>query len=330
VRKILAYFSTGMWILLAVGLLLLTLMVWLLWPLRHPEVPAFQPENAVAAIVIDLDGDSELTSLALEVGRERLLGSDPGFLKRALFSVGVSLAMPRSVTVWIAPGESPTSPRYLAVASMDRGGRIVRLLGRGVIKSRLIDAPRDTVRVAGARITSSTQSDDGFSPGAFAFESDSLLIASDLGMIRDVLAPEVRGEAAEAFAEDIVSQSEGDTDASVVGTNRTAELTGIIQAVEDRFAFALMPSVDALSAFAIQTTLLAGDIVGTAEFNYTDPERVAEGYSDVRYLRGAVRRKLRGMGLELDAEVAEEESRVTMEFTVPGLAEYVRSTGESE
>jgi len=289
----------------------------------------------VVAVVLELDNDSDLMELALEIGRERLLGSDPGFVKRALFSIGVSLAMPRSVTVWISPGESPTKPRYLAVASMDRGGRIIRLLGRGIIKSRLIDAPRQTVRVEGARITSAAEPDDGMSPAAFAFESDSLLIASDLGMIRDVLAPDTLGAAAEQFAADIVGRAEDSADISVIGTNRTAQLTGMVQALEQRLAeaglaFALMPSADALSTFTIGSSIVSGDLNGSAEFSYADPERLAEGESDVLYIYRVLRRKLDGMGMDMGAEISVRESIVRMDFSVLGLADYLRSTNETE
>jgi hypothetical protein len=329
VRKFLAYFSTGMWILLGVGLVLVALMVWLILPLRHPDPPAYQPENAVAMVVVDLDNDSDATQLAIELARERLAGSDPGAFARLAFSVGSSLAMPRQVAVWVTAGEDSVDPRYLAVASLDRGGRIIRLLGRGVIKRRLLGRSADTVRINGTRVSSAAPEEDSMMPTAFAFTSDSLLVASDFAMIRDVLAPGpvIADEA--TFAQTIRDNLPGPGEISALGFNASGEMTGLVRAAEEKYAFAAMPSVDALSGMVIRAGLTEDAASGSAVFSYADRSRLDEGRSDVRYLYGVIRRLLRPMGLDMDAEITVDDGAVTLAFAIPGLVEHLRTSGSA-
>ena len=329
-RKFLSYFSTGTWILLAVAILLLWMLIWLVLPLRHPEIPAFQPADGIVAVVGDIDTESESTELAIELARDRFLDDDSGFFKRAGFSIALSLALPRSVTVWVVPGEHMSEPRYLAVVSLDRGGRIIRLLGRGVIKSQLIDSPRRTTRIAGTRVTYSTDVRDGMSPRAFAFTSDSLLVASDFAIIRDVLAPDVASAATQEYAAEIRELAPQSGELVVVASNRSAELTGLMDTVMTDYGFALMTSADALVSMEISGELTEGNIVGHGELIYSDPGRLGDGRSDVRFVYGALRRLLRPKGLDMDADIAVGSDRVTVDFAVPGVAEYLRTGRESE
>ncbi|HIE05087.1 MAG TPA: hypothetical protein EYP61_10045 [Candidatus Latescibacteria bacterium] len=111
-------------------------------------------------------------------------------------------------------------------------------------------------------------------------------------------------------------------DGFFVVDNREGHLSGFVRRMEERFEFSAFPSVDDVTMIVGYIELEGGMGRGRVSFFCRDGK--VEGLkSDVRYIYGMARRKLRAYGLELRGRVGTEPGVVGLEFELEGVPEAV-------
>lgn len=317
------------WILSVPAAIIIVLAVWFLLPLDYEVDVATSPDSVVGYLVSNLHRDRGVGGLARSYGAERFAGPDAGFLRRTAFRVGSSVGFPRSVSGWIIEEPGSTLPAVVAIVELGRVVRLLRLVHPVVLPRALFGSPGLRGRVGPYRLHAAPGGAGTTPVAAYTFVGDSLLVSTSrevLFQVLQFLADGARAQSAEAMA----IQALRPTDAHIYLTNRRGGLTGLVQAVEERVAFAALPSVDAIHAIHItadvEGTVDAARVAGSLAFEYSDPERAGDVYSDVRFLYGTLRRMARSQEIEFQGEITETTTDITLRYSAMGLERLLAPT----
>ena len=117
--------------------------------------------------------------------------------------------------------------------------------------------------------------------------------------------------------------------------NGARDLSKIVGYIEEKYAFAPFPSMDAVEMVYGSISLSEDEVSGRITFLSNDVGRLREVRSDVKYIYGAMRRILKLLNITLEGDVLTEGSRVLFEFRVPdhidAMINYLsEKQGESE
>lgn len=301
------------WLLITIGLFVVALAIWYVWPLRHLSPTDYRPDGASILVYTAIDRNAPGTQQIINEAKTRLLGVDPSSTRRFLFNAALRIGLPKRISAWLVPGASRDELTYAAIVDFGRGGRLVRTFARRAIQNRLFD-DWSSGQVDRVRVAVDWAPSNGIGPGALAFHKDSLIVAADLDTLSDALGGASPREG--RFAQDVNRTLETVGGFHIVGENESGALGALIAAVEEEFAFSIMPSADSLVAMNVTASLEAGTAAGNALFLYDNPTRVDTGYADLRYAYGVIRRLLRPRGLDVDADFTVNDLTIQLDFAI--------------
>lgn len=321
----------GVWILLILAVVVVVGSVWLFIPLRYRLDTRIEPYDVVGYFETHLSRDSGVGGFVLDAAGERFLGADPGGLRRFGFSVATSLGFPRSVRGWFVREPAETLPAVIAVVHLGRVVRPLRLFHGVALPRVLFGEGARTERVGPYRLRTSDSGGSATPIAAYAFVGDSFVVSTSRAALSSLFhmiaenSPAVRPEVEAAL-------ESSDAEIQAYLTNQAGKLTDVVRGVEERVAFAALPSADALSAIHITADIARGEegyeLISATEFQNTDPSRAREVYSDARFLYGALRRVARSQEIELAGEVVEEDASVTLEIRAAGIEAFLETPEE--
>lgn len=112
-------------------------------------------------------------------------------------------------------------------------------------------------------------------------------------------------------------------DCFFVVDNGDGALSEFVRSMEERYEFAAFPSVDAVSVVAGYVDF-EGEDFGRGRISFFCKDGNSDRLrSDVRFIYGAIRRKLRPYGVGLKGRVETEPGAVSLDFKVEGVADAV-------
>ena len=279
------------WVVVALGALMLGLAVWLLWPIEEISMWKLIPSEAFLVASFDLSSDnpgvSELLGRAKEVAIE-FAPTWKGLFLRGAFP----FLLPKRLTLSLSYTRD-VPPRFLVIADVGRKARVIKLLAK---------ASRP--------------------PLAYSTLGGSMLFADDPSFVEEAFDR----YASSAFSrwtkimDGLVRRSE-QRDGFFLVDNRNGVLSELVRRLERRFEFAAFPSVDAVTVITGYIDLRRKDVgSGSVSFFYKDRENVEKLSSDVKFIYGAVRRKLKAYDMDLRGKVRTEPGAVRLDFELRGIA----------
>jgi hypothetical protein len=321
----------GVWILLVVAVLLITASVWLLLPIRYRLDTRVEPYDVVGYFETSLSRESGVGAFAMEAARDRFLGPNPGGLRQFGFSLATNVGFPRAVNGWLVREPGETLPAVMAVVHLGRVVRPLRLFHGLVFPRVLFGGSARTERVGSYRLRTVDSGGSATPIAAYAFVGDSFVVSTSRAALSSLFhmlaenSPAVRPEVEEAL-------DGSDAEIQAYLTNQAGKLTDVVRGVEERVAFAALPSADALSAIHVTADIAPSEggyeLVSATEFENTDPSRAREVYSDARFLYGTLRRVARSQEIDLQGEVVEEGLSVTLELRATGIEAFLEPPEE--
>jgi hypothetical protein len=310
----------GVWILIAVGGLILAGAVWLLLPLRYPLDTQTEPYDVVGYFQTRLDPEVGFGAFGVELAEARVLPD--GGLSRFGFRLASALGFPRSVDGWLVAEPGATLPAAVVALDLGRAVRLIKLVHRVALPRVLFGGRPRTERVGSYRLRAPDSGVSDTPISAYAFVGDHFLVATSRAALSSLFhALDTGATGTQADVVDAFRSSEAEVQAYL--TNRTGKLTDTVRGVEERVAFAALPSADALGSIHVTADIAPADdgyaLTSETTFNHTDASRAREVYSDARFLYGALRRVARSQEVDLRGEVVEDASSVTLVLEAVGL-----------
>jgi hypothetical protein len=310
----------GVWVVTAVGGLVLIGAVWLLLPLRYPLDTRTETYDVVGYFETHLDREVGFGAFGVELAEARVL--ETGGLSRFGFRLASGLGFPRSVSGWLIAEPGETLPAAIVALDLGRSVRLMKLGHRLVLPRALFGQRPRTERVGSYRLRAPDSGVSDTPIAAYAFVGDHFLVStsraalSSLFHVLDTGASAIQPDVADAF-------ESSDAEVQAYLTNRTGKLTDSVRGMEERVAFAALPSADALASIHVTADIASVDdgyaLTSATTFNHTDGSRAREVYSDARFLYGALRRVARSQEIDLRGEVVEDASSVTLMLDAAGL-----------
>jgi hypothetical protein len=322
------------WVVMVVIALVAGAAIFYYLPLRHRVPPNLPANRAIGYFTAGFAPGSDLTTLGLELVRNRLAGPDTSNARQKIVRIVSDAAIPERVFGWIMPGSWDEKIAAIAVVDLPRLGRLIRATHRLFLPGMLFDGRARTIRVVGRRIVAEREyQPDDMAIRAYAFLNDTLLVATSPQALTEYLVNVDRDTITDpVFEESVTAHTTAPSanagaaavavarpDAILLFQNFRGDLTSLVRMVEDRFAFAAIPSIDAMPFIASELTVEGSAANASIVFDFDDESRKAEVFSDVRFLYGTLRRAAKATELDLRGEIVDEPGRYALRFTIEGL-----------
>lgn len=291
-------------------------------PVRHHIPLNLPPSRAIGFLHIDTSPPTGTVRLAESIARTRFLDPDGSRLRRFAFDFVVTRGMPERVVVWLLPGTGSDEIGFVGVVDLPRMGRLARPIHRMVLPGALFSGGASQKRIAGHSVISAKEYEEATTAvRAYSFHRDSLLVSSSPSILANYLASLSAAAVLDTVIADSVAAAAVASRADVLAVfaNETGRLTEFVRDIEDRVAFAAIPSIDTIPLITAEMTIEDTVASSILSFVYEDRSRAQEVYSDVRFLYGTLRRMAKSQELDLRGNIIEHELRYDLEFGIEGL-----------
>lgn len=337
------------------GSFIVGLVVWVFLPIEEISPPRLLPSTAFCFFSLTIDQDSPGMSEILAGAGKRVESSDSWFGKKAAAKLVISSALPRSIVVIlaadgsvpsggsspkgaapekgeIAAGESQEGESIVLIAGMGKAVRLMKLSARPLGRALFEGTQAVKRRIDGRRFWVAGQGREESRFSAFTFVGNNLVIGSSL----PVLVDSYRSFAGGALPDTqrrlaaLLFQALQQKDARLYADNGKGGLSDLFHTAEEKYAFAAFPSIDAVNTIEGSIRVLPDGMSGGAVFYCRGTEKLEDVKSDVKFIYGALRRKLRASDLDMKGEIAVEGKSVRFDFTIPGFAQALFARTPSE
>jgi hypothetical protein len=303
------------------------------------EIPMWDlvPDSAFAFMYVNINEDDRGTAALLDSVEEWMLQNEPGRLKRFMIKRVLSSFLPERL-VAIAVAGSEAKPEALLIVRM---GSVIRLakLFPGQIDRALFegqDFNEEKIRGHHVKYAETTHNRMGLS--AYTIIGKSIVIGSSYAVLQDALISYPASSIDETKPQHLTPLFLRGSDQHTIfmfADNGARDLSKIVSFIEEKYAFAPFPSMDAVEMVYGYISISEEQVSGQIIFLSNDAGRIREVRSDVKYIYGAMRRKLKASSVELEGDVQTQGSRVQFDFRVPdhidAMINYLKDDrGESE
>ncbi len=315
----------AVWIAAALFVLVFIVRITVLRP--PEEIPPRQlfTSQSFSFFSIQLDSDSPGISDLKEQIKREAMGPETGVFKRILFRLMFSSALPKQVISVATMSDETGEPDFIFILRM---GRIIRFIKAfSTVFDRVIfeDSPREKVKTeSGIVYKRALGNTEEMRPSAYTILGNSIIAATSASALESCIgnsADEKRETPDRVDLGTLFLSSSIEEDAFFFADNNSGDLTDIFGAIQEKYAFAAFPTIDAVSMIVGYARLLPGQIQGTIMFYCSDSAQIRSVKSDVKFIYGAMRRKLKPSDVELKGDVLIEGKAVVFTFDVPNYTE---------
>jgi len=335
--------KTTLWIVGAVVLLIIGLGIWLFGPMRKIPHTELLPPSAFAFFSINLDPESSGFSDIIEKAEKEYLNLEPGSFKARLIMKMIPCIVPDRVTLIATLDDNSADPGMVFITSMGKMIKIIRLYSspfdRVIFRGASFE--RDNVKGHGFKNISPSQErgviDSLTNPSAYTFIGNNIVAGTSLPLLKNTYYsyrgakpsdPMSRGLTYRHMAE-ILNPGQKRADISMLVDNNKGKLSAIIKPYEEKYTFAAFPSIDYVTSISGNLNLIDEEMESSITFYCTSPDRLADVRSDVKFIYGAIRRKLKASGINMKGEIRVEENSVIFNFKITDFMEAVLTASES-
>ena len=302
------------------------------------EIPTWSlvPESAFAFISININEDVENTTSLIENVEALLLHQESGFLKKFIIKRAFS-SLPERIIVIAATGKE-AKPEILMILKLGGIARVAKMfsgqLDRVVFDRQVIKEEK----TRGHRIKYVEDAINSMGIGAYSIIGNTLVAASSIEIMQESLTSYPQSEAYLSVQQHLTPMFLRGTERQafmIFADNGARDLSKVVFHIEQKYAFALFPSMDAVEMIYGNIFVAEDEVSGHVTFLCNDTGRLREINSDVKYIYGATRRILRPLDIELEGDIQTEGSRVNFHFKVLNYIDamtnyFSKKQGESE
>ena len=321
------------WIPVAVALIAVFVCIMLLVGEKQTPFRSLIPDSAFAIVTINLQEKGQGARPALDSIEAWMLQKEHGRLKRFAIKIAFSSFLPDQIIAVAAQGEDTAKPEILLIVRTGCIIRIAKLFHSQVARAFFSGKEYKEEKVQGDRVTYIETGDGRLGVRAYAIVGNMLIAGSSYTMLENALASDSEKGAGETQTPNLTPMLLQGSDRYtlfIFADNGARNLSRLEAFIEERYAFALFPTMDAVEMIYGQMNLTPGEVLGSVAFLCNDAARLREVYSDVKYIYGAMRRVLRPSNIDMEAEIQIVESSVQFDFRVPGYIEAMLSYLDDE
>jgi len=321
------------WIPVAAALIAVFVCIMLLVGGKAVPARSLVPDSAFAFVTVNLHEKGQGVRPALDSMEAWMLQKEHGRLKRFAIKRAFSSFLPEQIIAVAAPGEDQTKPEILLIVRMGCVIRLAKLFHGQVARVFFSGKDYEEEKIQGDRVTYIETRDGRMGVRAYAIIGNTLIAGSSYTVLEDALTSDSVKSTGETQPPNLIPMLLRSSDRHtlfIFADNRVRNLSRLEVYIEERYAFALFPTMDAVEIIYGQMSLIPGEALGSAAFLCNDVGRLREVYSDVKYIYGVMRRVLRPSNIDMEGEIRILESRVQFDFRVPGYIEAMLNYLEEE
>ena len=293
--------------------------IWLFRPLK--EVPSWKlmPAGTFSFFTFSLDQADPGVSTLLEGAQAKLITEETGGMKARLFKKAFPSFIPTRLVGLVSYDEVRGEPQILVILSMWKVIRLLKLATGPFDRALFEGAESLKVRVDRHIFRSRRNGEDGMRPTAYTIVGNNLLLGSSLSLLKDsfrAYTHTLRRDAEEEYLSGLLLQASSRRGGSLCVDNTQGHLSKIFKAVEEKYSFAAFPSVDAVSTIMGDVHVFPEELNGSLTFYCDSDEKLADVRSDVKFIYGAMRRKLRASDLDMKGIISVQGNSVKFDFQI--------------
>jgi len=325
------------WAFVGYALIIVVICLCLFVSVQERPIWSLIPDSAFAFISINIDEDSRGTASLLDSVESWMLRGETSRVKGFMIKRAFSSFLPERIIVIAATGKE-AKPENLLIVRMKGVIRLVKLfpgqIDRAFFKGQ--DFKEEMIR--GHRVKYIEAANNRMGLGAYTIIGKTLVAGSSFTILQDALTsyPHTNNEHKDSqHLTPLFLRGTDQHNFILFADNGARDLSKIVGYIEEKYAFAPFPSMDAVEMVYGNISLSEDKVSGQITFLSNDIGRLREVRSDVKYIYGAMRRILKPLNITLEGDVQTEGSRVLFEFRVPdhidAMINYLSDKqGESE
>jgi len=324
----------SLWIAAVLFALVFIVRITVLRPPEEIQPWKLFPDQAFSFFSIRLDSESTGISDLKKQIKQEALGPDTGVFKKAVFRLMFSSVIPRQIIGIGTMADETGEPEFIFIVRMGRIIRFVKAFS-GVFDRIIFNGlPCEEVkyehRLSYKKLLAEKKE---IGPSAYTILGNSIIAATSVQALESCIE-DFTGEkkATPAWGDlgALFLKSSVEEDAFFFADNNSEDLTDIFSAIQEKYAFAAFPTIDAVSMILGYTRLLPGQLSGTIVFYCSDNTHLDGVKSDVKFIYGALRRKLKPSDIELKGDILIEGKTVVFTFEVPDYKGAIMKKFNSE
>jgi hypothetical protein len=330
-------------IVAAVVLFIIIMGIWFFGPIKKVPHPEIIPPTAFAFFTINLDPESSGFSDLFETAEREYLNLEPGSFKARVAMKVTPLIIPKRVTIVATLEENSTDPGAIFIISMGKIIKIIRFYSGPFDRVIFRGAPFKRENIRGHRFKLLESHQEGgvidrlTNPAAYTFINNNIIVGSNLTLLKSTYYnykgakpsdPMNRGLLYRRM-EELLSPAQDQADISMVVDNNGGRLSRIIKSYEEKYTFAAFPSIDYVTSIDGSLSILNEEMDSSITFFCSNPDKLMDLRSDVKFIYGAVRRKLKASGINMKGEILVEEDSVIFSFKITDFMDAILTPSES-
>ena len=303
------------------------------------DIPTWSlvPDSAFAFMSVNINEDDRGTAALLDSVEEWMLQNESGRLKRFIIKRALSSFLPERI-VAIAVAGSEAKPEALLIVRMGSVIRLAKLIPGQIDRAFFERQDFKEEKIRGHHVKYAETAHNRMGLSAYTIIGKSLVAGSSSAVLQDALTGYPSRDTDETRPQHLTPLFLRGSDQQTLfmfADNGARDLSKIVSYIEEKYAFAPFPSMDAVEMVYGNISISEEQVSVQITFLSNDAGRLREVRSDVKYIYGAMRRKLKPSNIELEGDVQTQGSRVQFEFRVPdhinALINYLKDErGESE
>jgi len=291
-----------------VSILLVLLFLWLILPGKGVEVTQLIPQETFTFLILKIDLE--------DPGASELINNFDWKIRW-----GIRLLGPVEIAALAVPAVSREEPDYLFLVKNSRLIKISRLFRRSIDKAMISEKPFKKSEHKTCQILHVERPKHPNNVSSYTLFRDIALVSNNLSLLKaslDQFGKEtsfIFGEALSDFRE---LQSSGE-DLFFIN-NSHSELSRALKRLEEKNAYAILPTVDSLNYLGGYFDILDADsLKGGFLFKYREKVDIKKGREDVYFLAGLLKRLCRANGLKFEEEIIVDNHHLKLNFKLSGL-----------
>jgi hypothetical protein len=331
------YMSWKFWGLVTIALVVTAVCFCFFFSMKDIPTWNLVPDSAFAFMSVNINEDDRGTATLLDSVEEWMRQNETGWLKRFIIKRALYVFLPERI-VAIAVAGSEAKPETLVIVKMGSVIRLAKLFPGQIDRAFFERQDFKEERIRGHHVKYADTAYNRMGLSAYTIIGKSLVAGSSYAVLQDALTGYPSWDTDETRPQHLTPlflRGSDQQNLFLFADNGARDLSKIVSYIEEKYAFAPFPSMDAVEMVYGNISISEEQVSGQITFLSNDAGRLREVRSDVKYIYGAMRRKLKASNIELEGDVQTEGSQVQFDFRVPDhintMINYLNAVrGESE
>jgi hypothetical protein len=307
------------WAFVGYALIIVVICLCLFVSIQEMPIWSLVPNSAFAFISINISEDSGGTASLLNSLESWLLQGETSRVKRFMIKRAFSSFLPERIIVIAATG-TEAKPESLVIVKMTGFVRLVKVFPRQVDRVFFEGKNIQEEMIRGHRVKYIEAMNGRVGLGAYTIIGKTLVVGSSYSVLHGALTSYPQTNHTHRDSQHLTPLFLRGTELHsfvMFVDNGAQELSKVVSYIEQKYAFAPFPNIDAVEMVYGNIFLAADEVSGHITFISNDIDRLREVHSDVKYIYGVMRRIFRPLNITLEGEIQTEGSHVQFEFRVP-------------